>query len=445
MLRWPNGHWCIEGNLFIEKLLLDGLSLKGRGGTISTYSFYISGLLRYIEDNHINFHSLTDDHFSKYLLNLYSEKSEKRGIISNKRNRTTVHTIGSVILDFLDFVGTYYNNPTYVSENGQIKAYKKQERTKLADGHVISRMTWKHRGLGPYSAINRRMPIGTKEFENLKSAPAKTNNSFIRLRRNVMLSLLDETGMRRMEAVMLTVGDVQNAISQMYLDLASATQDAKSLIKMLGPHVFEFNTVKHKHISRRQIPIDAITLQFYESYLSRRKTRLRQLGLNASNPDGPFLISFSTGKALEANTITQELLTLARAAEITTPCSPHLIRHLYIVRLFIRFLLAHKIENEDHFRRAMIDVAGFKEKVRELTGHASIDSLEPYLELALDEVGKLTSTMSNVKLQELMDSLASTMFRIKSEVAHGLNLSAAFEQLSHSISLASEASKNPTL
>jgi integrase len=432
-IRWPNGHWCIEANLFMDQLQEENKSRRGKGGTLRTRAFYISMLLRFIANRGTSFAKLSDSDFSEFLRLLFEEEEVKKGILRKNRNRTSARQIGCVALDFLRFVSQYNNDPDMLGEFGRIRAYQIQTSTR-GGAKSSSKMQWHHRALGVGDPVNYRFPILEDDLQAIRRVASQTTSDFLRKRRQILLSLLDETGMRRMEATMLTVGEVQAAINQMKAGNLAAQQNPE-LVRMLGPYALTFRTVKHKKISRRTVPVNAIFLQVLEGFLVLRRSFLRRrFNVQRNHPDDPFLVAENSGEALAPNTITQELALLANQAGIVRSCSPHLVRHLYIVRLFVRFILAHEIESKDEFKRLLATSDKFKELVRELSGHASIDALEPYLTLAIDQVTNLKKTLSRVQYQTYADSLAKLNDQLNSSIRSGMSPAEAFAQISKAIS-----------
>jgi integrase len=274
----------------------------------------------------------------------------------------------------------------------------------------------------------RRLPFREEDLSRLREETAKGAHSFVALRRQTTFTLLDNTGVRRMEACMLSVGQVKDAIRMM-----DAALSEENITGANGQNLFYLKIHTVKHGRERIVPIDPIVLQSFSSYLKFRRRYLTEMGLYTPSPDAPFLVSATTGKALTPDAITTEMNLLGKAAGIATPCSPHLLRHRYILRLFIRLLLSHKMENADDFQLALLSDNAFKEKVREFTGHADIASLDYYLNLAFDEIAQLEKTMSRVQIQTHIDSLLKLSEQLVYETRNGKSFEIAFRELTDSV------------
>jgi hypothetical protein len=96
-----------------------------------------------------------------------------------------------------------------------------------------------------------------------------------------------------------------------------------------------------------------------------------------------------------------------------------MFRHRFITKLFVSLIEQHTYENEDDFRRALLDGESLKRKVQEYTGHTSIKSLEPYIHLAFEEVAKFGSTLHLIKAKRAVESLQSNLKDIILELDQG--------------------------
>lgn len=439
-LHWPNGRWCLEGNLFLNSLLERRLSTRGRGGTLGTYAAYLSPLIRYCALYGKDFIDLNDGDFVESVIALYSEERRKKGVVVQAYNATTVRNMVGVWLSFLEFVGRFHGAPDFVSPGGRIDATRESSPVRVGDRVYVTE-TWTHKALREGDAVHRRLPMSERTLRALRTAAATSGKGgFRRLRRLVMLELFDVTGMRRMEASLLTAKAVSNAVRDYESKLAKAALKVTSgTCGDYSPAVSErdatflvFDTVKGG--LTRHVPVSPSTLAFFDSYLRRRRALLKRLGLDPDRPDSPFFVNLRTGESMTPNTFTLEFSILAKEAGISKePCSPHLLRHRYIVRCFVRLLLAHQMECQDDFRRALLDSTAFKEKVRQVTGHVSVDSLDVYINLAFEEIAQLAQTMDRVQMQAHLDSALSAVERYRDDLAGGHDLAGAAEDLAKAV------------
>lgn len=420
LVYWPDGHWCIEVNLFLQNLLSKGYAHESRGGTLGTYATYLAPLVRYCfkqkKEGKKSFYALSDGDFTKCVQAEYKKVRVREGVVSRANSRTTVRAIACVWLEFLRFIGDLYADELFVHADGVIRAERVLHLSGEAE-RTYWGTTWRHASIGPPDPYNRRMPLSEAQLVGLRRATTEiSRKGFVRLRRLVMLALFDEVGLRRREASLLRVQDVASAIAA-WKEFVPADGDA-------GPYAFfiSFRMVKQKDGSKermRKVPISAVTLQFFDEYLERRRRIMRKLGFHLLKPDAPFFANMRTGEPLEANFFTHEFFLLARACGISGPCSPHMARARFITREFVRLVRAHEMESLDDFRRALLNSNAFKERVRQITGHANAASLEVYINLALEEVAQLAETVRRVDAQRYLDALAVANERYLASIAMG--------------------------
>lgn len=429
-VRWPDGQWCIEVNLYLQWLYARGYSIKGRGGTLATYAAYITPLIRYCANNtkgsaRRKFIELLDAEFTLAIRGLGSEKVLRKGTLVSARSPTYICKIGAVWLDFLVFVGEeYYGDLHFVGRDKRIKGFKKEYEKKVRNGRNVINTKWWHASFPEPEPDNKRLPMNDGQLERLRHAAERLkSDDFLRNRRLVMLELFESLGLRRMEAVLLRVSDVRRALRER----KKARVDGHvGFIPML-----RFRTVKKKggKFGVREVPIDDITLNFIETFGRLRKRHLAQLEIEDDVENGLLLINSGTGKGLVPNTITLEFSILAKAAGIKEQCCPHMMRHRYITKAFVRLILAHELELQDDFRKALIDSSAFKQKVMEITGHISEESLNIYINLAFDEVAELGKTMTRVQAQSYIDALSAAKNRYRADIARGKSVEEAAAQL----------------
>lgn len=417
LIRWPNKHWCLEANLFMADLLHGGYSTKGEGGTLGTKAAYLAPLIRYCFANRKAFDKLTDAIFVEMVLGLYDTKRHTRAGLVTANNNTSVRSIVTTWLDFLHFVGAFHGDDGYVGPLGAIQASRETREIKKERRKSYTISSWTHKALGVGDAEHRRLPMSEHNIKKLReTASTHTANAFLRLRRLIMLELFDAVGMRRIEAAALPAKAVFEAISE-----AKASGGGISKIGFL-----KFPTAKGG--LDRKVPLSPATLSFFAKYLKLASSILRKLG-RTLNDKTPFFFNLDTGNALNPNTFTLEFWKLAAEAQIFDPCSPHLVRHRYIVRAFVRLILAHQLGSKDDFRKAMLDQDAFMHTVSQITGHSSAASLDSYINLAFEEIGKLSETMERVEMQSHYDALRRAGERYASDIAAGVEAKVAGDDL----------------
>jgi site-specific recombinase XerD len=225
-----------------------------------------------------------------------------------------------------------------------------------------------------------------------------------------MIRLLELTGARRYEVAFLTVKSVREAAC------------------MKEP-MLRLTTVKRGIEHERVIPISRVNIEFLNDFIDKNRRQIIKKTCGIANDDGFFLISETTGKRLRPNTITQEIYTLCIQAGIKEQTCPQMFRHRFITDWFISLIEQHRIENEDEFRKKIMDTETFKKQLQEWTGHKDISSLDTYLHLALAETANYKKTYNIVSVARLMDSLSASIRQIKTELSAGMTTIEAIMQL----------------
>lgn len=405
-ITWPDGRWCYPANVAMLELYQRGLSRKQRGGTLATVASHLSHLIRYCYSNDRDFIRLNDNDFTLFIRTLVGES--KKGIEGARaRGSNHVISIGRTCLEFLNTVGRIYQIADLVGPEGQIRAEHREATIKLANrssgrGSIV-RKYWHHHSFPVADPKQRRHPISSHAVKAILNAVAACSSSlFIRKRRYVMLKLLEVTGGRRSEVAALTVSSVYSAAAM-----------AEPMLKLM--------TAKKRGGKEeyRYIPVSKHDISFLIEYIEKNRKRIIRATCGAENDDGFLLISETTGRKLQPNTLTQEMRTLSIAAGIKEQSCPHLFRHRFITKLFVALIEQHHFENPDSFRRALLDVEAIKQKIQQWTGHSSMASLDGYIDLAFEEMTNLKKTHNIVQSRLALDSFKTTVAQAKSELANG--------------------------
>ncbi len=426
LMRWPNGHWCVEANCYLIDCFHRGLSRRGpQGGTLGTISFYLAPLIRHVYANMDGFSALTDIQFA-FAVRQLKAKVIRNGRFKSKNNSESTVKIASVWLDFLSFVGEFYARPSFVSKDGTIKAQRIRTEHRQPNGRTSVTYPWHHWSFPTEEILQEpRYPINDRTLSELRQAADDTciespMAAYIHSRTLVMFALLDEVGMRRMELTSkLTRRVIRDAQEAWHKTRKTNSGEAPMLT---------FGTVKHSKSARREVPVSPMLLDILDDYLLTSRLYLKSLGIKVTW-NMPLLFNSRTGKALQPNTITQEFWRLAKKAGVGVPASPHLMRHRYITNALVRLIVAHNLPTKSDFESRILDDIDFKRKVMQVTGHSSINSLETYLKLAYDIVGKMDMTLTRERIIAALDALDRASIEYESCVERGGDSSAAKARL----------------
>jgi integrase len=380
------------------------LSRRNDGGTLLTYATNISHLLRYCWDRRVDPINLSDDQFTQFIKDLIRERRAREPEVL-ARDANSVIAIGRTCLDFLVSVGRHACDDGFVGPQGRIQCEQREfqrrvQRAGRADS-VIRRKYWCHRAFPTPDPKRRRMPISGLLIARLRAAVESiSKTTHRRKRRYTMIKLLEIAGGgRRAEIAILTVKAVREA----------AGMDAPML---------RIATLKKKVEEDRLVPIHPHDVKALLDYVDVNRARTIRRTIGETNDHGILLVNGRTGMPLKAGTITKELRALAIEAGISERVCPHMFRHRFITKLFVALIEAHNYQNPDEFRRALLDGHALKEKVREWIGSASVESLEPYIHLAFDEVTDFRKTYNLMSTRLTVDSFSSTVDQVVAELSN---------------------------
>ncbi len=400
MIRWPSGRWCVDANIYMLELYERNLSRKFGGGTLKSYAANISHLIRWCYHNKTDFIDLTDSQFSLFVRGLMGETRPKQPDV-RVRNANAVIAIGRNCLDFLSCVGRFHDQADLVNRRGQIQGEEKEFEIKV-EGKFhkksLLKKYWHHRCFPTPDAKVKRLPVSNDTIKKLRQATSKIDSSFyLRRRRQIMLMMLEQTGGRRAELANLTVESVQKA-------------------NTMNEPMLELITVKKKASETRLIPIHSVELAELMSFINKHRRQVIRKTVGLQQDHGLVFISETTGKPLRAQTISQEVYFLAKSSGIDEKTCSHMFRHRFITKLFVALIEQHDFENEDNFRRALLDAETMKQKVQQWTGHASLSSLDPYIHLAFDEASHFSKTYNSVSLSRVIEGMTSKVDNLKLEI-----------------------------
>lgn len=390
-ITWPDGSPCIPANLFILSLLeragrggKRGLSTRGsRGGSLGEYASKIGQLIRYCYYKNIDLIHLTDSTFTTFIDSLRDEKSPIYPT-SKKKSEPTILAVGRLCLDFLEFVGRLNGNPEFVSKGGTIRITHETFTITSRNGRSIKKSYIHHHSLSLGGRTRSVFPISDANIRKLTYAVDTLPSSrFVNMRRKIMLLLLEHTGARRGEISRIRVEDILNALNsdQPMLRLETWKQDASS---------------------ERLIPIHKMILSDIIPYIDLHRRKIAKK-FNKGKNDGFLFIGETAGEGLLPDTITSEITALKNAAGIKEKISPHMFRHAFITKKFVRMIKEHEMSNSDEFRRALLDIKGFITEVMMWTGHKSPESVERYIHLAFKEIAGYSATVTSVHLTSAME------------------------------------------
>lgn len=268
----------------------------------------------------------------------------------------------------MNHVGELHNRENFVSKKGIIKGRKVDKYLPRELKFKASGLAWYHRILPTPKPEHRRYPIGDNLITRLYNAAEQHSRPFA-ARSKVLISIFEHTGARRAEVAELLVSDVLRAFNSGH---------ATPLVRLL--------TVKQQTTNFRFVPVPRAVIAIWVDYIKTTRKLIMVKKYGHSKDHGLLFINHLTGTPLSAFTLSNEISDLKEAANIDEPAHAHLFRHRFITNKLKMLILQFDFDNQDSFRRALLDINGFKHKIQEWTGHLSIESLERYIHLACKEI-----------------------------------------------------------
>lgn len=402
-LYWPNGEPCHLANLYMISLRnkvtmqrKNGLSRRGKGGgTIGGYAKKISRLLKFAYNHKINLNDFNDGLFTDFIDDLRAERSE-RYPSDPARNENSLHTIGSVCLYFLEFIGTLLKNDKFVAKNGIIKAY--QEKVKNPAGH--NTYVWRHHSFSSGEASEKRKPISQHTIKELRDAANMLPTSdHIAARTQLIISLLENIGGRRGEIAELLVEHVYKANAMRYPSL-------------------EIITLKRGVAKTRKVPVTHMLLNEIHDYIEVYRSDIIHRSLKGKD-HGFLLVAETTGQPYSPDSITNEIRLLRIKAGISEPATAHLFRHAFITNLFALLIDRHRLKDGVSFKNQLISDRFFKQQILQLTGQKTLTALDTYIDIAFARVNNYTASVSAADLLRIHRQFDDYFDRLLSDHVEG--------------------------
>ncbi|MFP3568592.1 hypothetical protein [Paraburkholderia sp. SIMBA_030] len=391
-LNWPDGRLCFEATSYLQEQIASGNATIVRGGTVRLKAYNVSHLVRFCYQTKTDFIDMSDAKFTMFANSVRNESKVPGNLNSGLlRDGSVPRNICRDALEFLFHVGKLHNRPKFVSVNGIIKAEKVVRTAMGPDGRARSFVCWEHEALPAPGIVRSRGAISDKNIKRLTAAVSDVvgNASFpiYRKRRlHVILRLSRILGCRRTELLMLRVKDFKDA-----------WQMAQPLLSLV--------TLKQGRPASRTVEINHVEINEILSFVKIFRSVVVKETCGSHMDDGFLLVSATSGRQLEPNTVTQLMRDLRNAAGISEQACVHMLRGNFIVERLTALMEKHNAMNKDDFRRMMINKAVMLKEVMKETGQTSMDTILHYLDAAEAKLADLQKTKQSVRVDMLGESL----------------------------------------
>jgi len=364
VVYWPDGRVCFPVTMWLIECSRNrraSHSASRRGSTSTTDASLISLFVRYMANSAIEFENMSDDHMFHWANQLAAERDLSNSLLPRRHTTQIGRIMRKAIQFLLWYQDSFLQHRSLIGRDIGCQVRITEEHGRSRKGHAFQYM--QHRAIPKNSVPNDVKPIGHAQITKLYDAIRhSTRNAYVRSRRRHTLRILEAVGGRRLEISQITVDDVRKAFATEMLVIKS---------------------VKRSDGKSRQVPVDrswiAPVIDFIETQRKRLVNDLIRDGVIEADPG--FLFLGIRGHVISEETITKEVTTLARLADISEKACPHMFRHRFIT-IQVAYRLKEYIDQE-----LPMDVAHtILTKVAELTGHRDPMSLWRYIDLGFDEL-----------------------------------------------------------
>lgn len=409
MLRWSCGHWCVEGNLYLQKQYRDGASAVGaKGGTLGVKAGRLSKFLRFVESNQTAISSIDEDLFGKFIESLDEIQFSKQRKNGHKNSDTTQTETALEAISFLQWFSDKFDykmlgaGGIQITENEIHSGAKKRRKSRIVVSHhkMPGFSERKHRVAIDDSDIERLYDAAYKLYEKSKLPPWE--KTFIYERRIAMIGMLVQTGGRRTEINLMTTAAIETALAASAMGADGARGDA----------TLTLTTLKHVRVDYRKIAITHVGIHPFHRYLDLRQTVIRKT-CGAAKESGILFISARYGTPLNEQTIDSEIRILRIEAGIHYQVVAHMFRHRKIVNVIIELILLHNIQDKADFKVRSMTEDDIKIPVMQVSGHLSMEGLDWYLMHAFNIVKRLDKVRAAGRRHNLMQDFKTEYERIE--------------------------------
>ncbi|QHF05089.1 tyrosine-type recombinase/integrase [Pseudomonas asturiensis] len=397
-IKWPNNHPCHIANLYLlhlarkhQQISADGRRQDSKGGTIGQYASNISLLIKRCWQHGIDPYHITDRFYENFIIELIEEPHPTRPGKPKRKDGTTIN-IGRECLKFLAWIGDFHGDPNFVSRKGTIKLTTEEVIRTFNNQNVVINTTSHHAHPLPFRE-HTRGPIPLHNIDSMELAiNSGSGSDFLKARHLALITLLQHTGARRAEIASLTLSSLRDALLMKY-----------PMLRLV--------TLKRGDAFIREVPVNAIALNEVKKYIHERQKIIKK---HPENNNDYLFISQTTGRPLAVESFTSTISLIRKAAGIEEQACAHMFRHAFITNLFTLLIERHKFESKDDFEAALISDREFLRKVREWTGHKSIESLRDYLTKVFegnDGIGDATESVHKTTTLELYQKKYDALYK----------------------------------
>ena len=382
-MHWPNGKPCSPINMYF----LD-IASETTGETLKAYSTKLTHLVRYCGDRNKLFEELRDADIFELAKEL---QREKRGIERARNNNTIREILGRCIV-FLVWFQKIFMHVDVQPLIGDVKGNPKI-KVKIKVNPFRGKAYYVHRAMPPMESRDPKHPVATTIIECIeecidelsllenqetrflqryKNKPDRMTAEleYLRCRRHFMVWLMKRTGLRPAEMVDISVQDHLHVLKKKIFRIPIKKRRADP------PPLRSFPVVLQ----------DATTFLRYLTARSKFVKAIKDDGVCLANEDSLFI--GVNGEAVKKTSLERDFARIVKSAGLKgVDACFSMFRHRFITYEVIVHLKAF-MNKQEKGRHMMTreDYESILKRVATKTGHASVDSLWHYIDLAWEEI-----------------------------------------------------------
>lgn len=416
-VRWPCGAPCLPINMY----LLDH-ACDWTGQTAQTYAAQLTALIRYCYLEKKQFGDLTDGDIAS-LVKILTKYGNARTPAQRTRNNNTIRDILQRCLHFLDWYQNNLHRKPFIlfGELSQAAAITCTRARNVRTGEAY----WKHRYAPESEATDRKLPMPYSVIEDIESvietlaegksqpdAAAKRYardpgfqaaiSSYLYDRRLFMIWMMKRTGLRPSEMLGMSLGANKASLTRRMLDLYT-----KKRRKKVEP-------VRHFPITEKDV---RVVLRYFDARARWIRACTKRGGFQASN-EAMFLSAASRnyGAGIGISALQNDFKMLC---EVAGYADYQLCFSMFRHRFITDEVRAH-LRNWEANQGALVidqDYRALLERVRVKTGHATVESLWHYIDMARETEGLWVPIDNAIERDRAYRDIQSELRRVRRDLA----------------------------
>lgn len=306
LIHYPNYAICWEAT--------DWLLYQWKRGTakrsLNTYAYKISPFVRYLFNQRRSFDSVDDRLLVDFSIHLLTHQ---------KKSPNNTGDIIRRVLDLLRWLQVTYRFSNKViavdDPEAQIRCQMKTAAYRSKNGKKGSINYLHHESIPNREVTQEKRAISNNVIDALWEAVENMDTAFRRERAKTILTLLENTGGRRIEIHKIKTFDIYEAKKTGFLNINSAKK------KYQG--------------ANRDIPIDISAIKRVIDFIEHERAIVikKQINRGQITKDSNEVLISIHGSPIVEQTITDEISKLRRISGIVEPAHPHLFRHRFTTLL----------------------------------------------------------------------------------------------------------------